>query len=84
MMDVGLIQAIQMARQSVVIEPRGVKSKTDQLGQVDLMRPSFQVNERLPAVKDCRRWPKRHRSFGFGIEDRPERDGQSTGGGQAS
>ncbi|BAD76641.1 hypothetical protein GK2356 [Geobacillus kaustophilus HTA426] len=51
-MDVGLIQAIQMARQSVVIEPRGVKSRTDQLGQIDLMRPSFQVNERLPAVKD--------------------------------
>lgn len=49
--NIRLIQAIQMARQRVIIEPGRLKSGPDQLRQIDLLRPSFQVNKCLPAVK---------------------------------
>ncbi|KYD22163.1 hypothetical protein B4110_3856 [Parageobacillus toebii] len=50
LMDVGIIQAIQMAGDGIVIEPRRLELRPDQLGQIDFMRPSFQMNQRLTAA----------------------------------
>ncbi|KYD31431.1 hypothetical protein B4110_3683 [Parageobacillus toebii] len=52
LMDIGLIQPVQMASNGIVVEPRRIQSWPDQLGQVDVMRPPFQMNEGLPAAQD--------------------------------
>ncbi|KFZ32149.1 hypothetical protein JS44_16465 [Anoxybacillus flavithermus] len=50
--DIGVVQSIEMARDGIVVEPRGGKPWSDQLRQIDVMRPSFQMNECLPTAQD--------------------------------
>ncbi|KIP20315.1 hypothetical protein JV16_02553 [Anoxybacillus ayderensis] len=52
LMDIRLIQAIQMTRDGIVVEPRRLQPWPNQLRQIDVMRPLFQMNERLPAAQD--------------------------------
>ncbi|AST00306.1 hypothetical protein VC88_04160 [Geobacillus sp. A8] len=52
LMNIGLIQPAQMASNGIVVEPRRIQPWPDQLGQIDVMRPSFQMNQGLPAAQD--------------------------------
>ncbi|MBB5326116.1 hypothetical protein HNQ34_003234 [Anoxybacillus tepidamans] len=49
--DIGVVQSIQMAGDRIVVEPRRGKPWPDQLRQIDVMRPSFHMNECLPTAQ---------------------------------
>ncbi|MED4877472.1 hypothetical protein P9711_07370 [Anoxybacillus geothermalis] len=83
LMNVGIIQAIQMACDGIVMELGKLKTGTDQFAQIDLMRPSFQMNQCLPAAQDIKdEQPDDIAWSECDIGDPPEPADQSTGGGQ--
>ncbi|KIP20716.1 hypothetical protein JV16_02015 [Anoxybacillus ayderensis] len=50
--DIGVVQSIQMARDGIVVEPGRGKPWSDQLRQIDVVRPSFHMNECLPTTQN--------------------------------
>ena len=50
-MNVGLIQAVEMTSQGIVVQPGRMETGTDEFLTIDLLSPMFQVNKGLPAVK---------------------------------
>ncbi|ODA15330.1 hypothetical protein A5N86_16595, partial [Geobacillus thermoleovorans] len=49
--NASLIQAIEMTGQRIVVQPGRMEIGTDEFLTIDLLSPSFHVNEGLPAVK---------------------------------
>jgi len=55
LVNIRLIQAVEMTSQRIIIEPRRLQPRPDQLRQIDLMRPSLQMDERLSSAQDIQK-----------------------------